>query len=187
MNNSTKKYGIIGIIILLIFGAYLFSKNSLKNQNVASPTVGDVSNQNLTPEDSITHGHGLAVDSADSSKVYIATHHGLLVLISDKDLYQVGKSNDDYMGFSPNPKEPNVFFSSGHPQSGGNIGFQTSVDGGVTWRKISDGLDGPVDFHAMGVSSLNPKLIFGWYQGNLQRSSDAVSYTHLTLPTTPYV
>jgi len=172
MNNSIKKYGIIGFIILLLIGAYVLFTNKGTNQIAPNIAKEDAVNQNLTPEDSITHGHGLAVDAADSSKVYIATHHGLLVLINDKDLYAVGKSNDDYMGFSPNPKIANEFFSSGHPQSGGNIGFQTSIDGGVTWKKISDGLDGPVDFHAMGVSSLNPKLIFGWYQGNLQRSSD---------------
>ncbi len=126
----------------------------------------------LIPIKEITHGHGLAVAVNDQSKLYIATHHGLLVLIDEKDLYRVGESRDDYMGFSTHASDPTIFFSSGHPSYGGNIGFQKSEDGGFTWKKISDGLNGPVDFHAMAVSSVNPDLIFGWFRGDIQRSTD---------------
>ena len=126
----------------------------------------------LIPVDRITHGHGLAVDIADSGKVYIATHHGLLLLKDEKDLFQIGKSQDDYMGFSPHPQNANIFFSSGHPSFGGNLGFQKSEDGGFSWKKISNGLDGPVDFHAMAVSPVNADLVYGWYRGNLQRTTD---------------
>ena len=126
----------------------------------------------LIPEDEISHGHGLAVDPIDPSKVYIATHHGLLILQNDIDLYRVGSTTDDYMGFSVHPTEANVFFSSGHPLLGGNSGFQKSVDGGFTWKKISNGVDGPVDFHSMTVSPVNPNLVYGSYQGNIQRSTD---------------
>lgn len=126
----------------------------------------------LIPVQAISHGHGLAVDPNDASKLYIATHYGLLVLENEKDLYRVGQSRDDYMGFSPHPTEANIFFSSGHPGTGGNIGFQKSEDGGITWKKVSNGANGPVDFHAMAVSPVNPDLIYGWYQGNLERSTD---------------
>jgi len=129
-------------------------------------------NENLMPVNEITHGHGLSVDVADSDKVYIATHHGLLLLQNEKELYQVGDSKDDYMGFSPHPTSSKIFFSSGHPSTGGNIGFQKSIDGGFNWEKVSDGVGGPVDFHAMAVSPVNPDLIFGWYRGALQRSTD---------------
>lgn len=129
-------------------------------------------NENLIPVNEITHGHGLAVDAADSNKVYIATHHGLLLLENEKALYRVGESKDDYMGFSPHPSNSKVFFSSGHPSFGGNIGFQKTEDGGFTWKKVSDGVNGPVDFHAMTVSAVNPDLIFGWYRGTIQRSTD---------------
>jgi photosystem II stability/assembly factor-like uncharacterized protein len=161
MNN---KY-IIGIIVatIVIGGFFLLSRPSDSERS---------SSGNLIPIDSITHGHGLAVDVADSSKVYIATHHGLLLLQNEKELYQVGNSKDDYMGFSPHPTNAKVFFSSGHPSFGGNIGFQRTEDGGFTWKKISDGVNGPVDFHAMAVSPVNPDLIFGWYRGALQRSKD---------------
>lgn len=164
MTKTSKTYLGIIIAVLLIGGISLFTwKNSSDSNN---------SSNALTPEQTITHGHGLAVDVQDPSKLYIATHHGLLVLINDKDLYRVGKSTDDYMGFSPHPTDANVLFSSGHPSGGGNIGFQKSEDAGFSWKRVSNGENGPVDFHAMTVSSVNPNLIYGWFQGNLQRSTD---------------
>jgi len=161
-----KKYiEIIIVVIIIVGGIFLFSQ---KKKDIPS----DSFSSNLYPEQSITHGHGLAVDVADSKKLYIATHHGLMVLINEKDLYRVGKNEDDYMGFSVHPSNANIFFSSGHPSFGGNIGFQKSEDGGVTWKKISEGINGPVDFHAMAISPINPNLIYGWFQGNIQRSID---------------
>lgn len=152
------------IVAIIIIGFYLFNQPT-KNQQ-------EVSSSGLIPARSISHGHGLAVDVADPNKVYIATHYGLLVLIDDKDLFRVGKSKDDYMGFSVHPTDPKVLLSSGHPSSGGNIGFQKSEDGGFTWKKVSNGQNGPVDFHAMTVSQITPNLIYGWYRGELQRSTD---------------
>lgn len=163
MKNKTFLFGIVAIVI--IGAVVLLSRGG---GNIAN----DISANNLYPEKSITHGHGLAVDVADPNKLYIATHHGLLVLMNEKDIYRVGKNQDDYMGFSTHPTEANTAFSSGHPSIGGNIGFQKSEDAGVTWQKVSSGVNGPVDFHAMTVSPVNPNLIYGWYQGNLQRSID---------------
>ena len=169
MKNKSKHYLVVGMLLVAVIGGLAYFSNRTKDR----ARQQDRSPQNtLYPVDAITHGHGLAVDAQDSSKIYIATHHGLLVLVNDKELYTVGQSKDDYMGFSPNSKNAKVFFSSGHPEAGGNIGFQKSEDGGFTWKKISDGLDGPVDFHAMAVSPVNPNLVYGWYQGNLQKSTD---------------
>lgn len=155
---------IIGIILLIIVGLVLIKSQQKNPESQSSAT--------LNPEKTISHAHGLAVDAKDPTKLYIATHHGLMVLVNEKDLYRIGDSRDDYMGFSPHPTEANVFFSSGHPSFGGNIGFQKSDDGGFTWKKVSNGIGGPVDFHAMAVSPVNADLIYGWYQGNLQRSLD---------------
>jgi len=128
--------------------------------------------EDLYPVDTFTHAHGLAVDVADPNRLYIATHHGIFVLRNEKDLYRVGKSRDDYMGFSLHPSDPNVMFSSGHPRKGGNFGFLRSKDRGFTWEKLSEGINGPVDFHEMAVSPVNSNLIYGWYEGTLQRSKD---------------
>lgn len=135
----------------------------------------NTSAKELIPVQAISHGHGLAVDSNDASKLYVATHYGLLVLKDEKDLYQVGSKRDDYMGFSPHSTNSNIFFSSGHPATGGNIGFQKSEDGGFTWKKISNGLGGPVDFHAMAVSPVDPNVVYGWYKGDLQKSTNGGS------------
>lgn len=125
---------------------------------------------NLYPEESISHAHGLAVDSVDVNKLYVATHYGLLVLVNETDLYRIGTAKDDYMGFSVHPINAQTFFSSGHPSTGGNLGVQKSDDGGVTWEKIGNGANGPVDFHAMAVSAANPDIMYGYYAGALQRS-----------------
>lgn len=120
-----------------------------------------------------THVHGLAVDRGTSNRLYIATHHGLFVLVNDKDLSLVGRSRDDFMGFSPHPSDPHVLFSSGHPKGGGNLGFLKSEDAGASWKKVSNGNpQGPADFHAMMVHPANPDHIYGWYKLRVHRSLD---------------
>lgn len=166
MNGILKKYaGIMIAVVVIGAGIILFLRNDIGAKNNSAF-------DNLYSEKTISHGHGLAVDAQDSNKLYIATHYGLLVLINEKELYRIGKSRDDLMGFSVHPVDSGVFFSSGHPSYGGNIGFQKSDDGGITWKKISNGVNGPVDFHALAVSPVNPDIMYGWYQGNIQRSLD---------------
>ncbi|MBI3250820.1 MAG: hypothetical protein HYZ61_03195 [Candidatus Andersenbacteria bacterium] len=162
MTKQSKNYLIWGIIIVALIAGFVWFK---QKGSSTSATI-------LNPVSAITHGHGLAVDVSDSTRLHIATHHGLLVLVNDKDLYRVGTSQDDYMGFSPHPTDPKIVFSSGHPRTGGNIGVQRSDDSGFTWKSISRGANGPVDFHAMAISAANPNLMYGWYQGALQRSQD---------------
>lgn len=162
---NLKKYVAVLMLVAVVgLGIFVWSRST----GTSESTIQNL----LIPEKEISHGHGLAVDPKDSSKVYIATHYGLFVLQNDKDLFRIGASTDDYMGFSVHPTEANIFFSSGHSSLGGNIGFQKSVDGGFTWKKISNGVDGPVDFHSMAFSPVNPNLVYGSFQGNIQRSTD---------------
>lgn len=152
----------ISVFIVVIMAFMLFSGPSKDNPNSSKPETVS----------SLQDAHGIAVDRKDSSKVYIATHNGLLTMINDGEFQRVSKAKDDYMGFSAHPTDPNIFFTSGHPSSGGNIGFQKSTDGGQTWQKISDGVNGPVDFHTMAVSQADPNTVYGVYRGQLQRSND---------------
>jgi len=153
-----------GIALLLLGGLFLFSSRGTSTGNEPADT--------LTPASSFSHSHGMAVDTTDATKVYIATHEGLYLFQDDKNLFQIGTTRDDLMGFSAHPIEANIFFSSGHPSSGGNIGFQKTTDGGLSWERISDGLGGRVDFHSMTVSQVNPDIVYGFFGNKLQRSTD---------------
>lgn len=157
-----KKVVIVLGIIVAIFIVVALAGSSDEQQST------NESSGSITLKDA----HGLAVDRKNSSKVYIATHTGLLAMNNDANLQRVSDAQDDYMGFSAHPTDASIFYSSGHPSSGGNIGFQKSTDGGKTWQKISNGVNGPVDFHTMTVSQADPNTIYGVYRGQLQRSSD---------------
>jgi photosystem II stability/assembly factor-like uncharacterized protein len=118
-----------------------------------------------------THFHGIAADANDPQRLYLATHHGFYVVTPDGKAAQVSRTGDDFMGFTPHPRDAGVLYASGHPAAGGNLGFLVSRDGGRTWSKLSDGAGGPVDFHQMDVSKADPNTIYGAY-GPLQRSAD---------------
>jgi photosystem II stability/assembly factor-like uncharacterized protein len=117
-----------------------------------------------------THYHGIAFARSGSAELLLATHHGLYAVAADGAVTQASLVQD-YMGFSAHPSDPLVYFASGHPEGGGNSGFLKSSDGGATWTKLSDGVDGPVDFHQMDVSPADPATIYGAY-GALQVSRD---------------
>jgi len=160
MNN--KIVWIVIAIVLLIFGAFaLSSDNEKENDEVDT-------NQSL----SLSDIHGLEVDINDSDRLYLPNHQGLYVQGADGIISKIGEISDDFMGFSVSPTDNNVFFASGHPRTGGNFGLIKSVDSGVNWQDVSDGLNGPVDFHTMAVDSKNDDYIYGYYAGALQRSLD---------------
>ena len=118
-----------------------------------------------------THIHGLAIDRSDSTRLLIATHHGLYAARSDGRVQQVSERRDDFMGFSEHPADPTVFIASGHPASGGNLGVILSENGGRKWIQLSQGANGPVDFHQLTISAADPSVIYGVFRG-VQRSDD---------------
>ncbi|HZR86075.1 MAG TPA: exo-alpha-sialidase [Bradyrhizobium sp.] len=152
------RYAMFAALIIFLAGAlYAYSAPSPERTTVAA----------LSKE---THFHGIAVDPADSARIYLATHHGLYAVGAAGEAQRISEVRD-YMGFTAHPKEAPVLFASGHPASGGNLGFMVSKDAGRTWTKLSDGVGGPVDFHQMDVSKADPRVIYGVY-GSLQRSAD---------------
>lgn len=157
------------VILLLIVGTLALVLAVIGGGN------GSQEDSYLTPATNLRDAHGMAVDVAEPNKLWIASHTGLHLLKDDKNLYHVGNARDDYMGFSTHPTDPNIFFTSGHPARGGNVGFQKSTDAGRTWQKISDGLNGPVDFHSMAVDRSNPDIVYGMYRGRMQKSIDGGS------------
>lgn len=123
------------------------------------------------PLSEVSHIHGIAVDPVDSARLYLATHYGVWLTAVDGTAEQVSDNDNDYMGFTPHPSEPATFFGSGHPATGGNVGFIVSRDAARTWEQISPGANGPVDFHAMAVSAADPDVLYGLY-GGVQASRD---------------
>ena len=119
----------------------------------------------------IKHIHGIAANPFDSTKLLLATHTGLFSATSEGLAERTSKINADLMSFAVDPANPRKLYSSGHPEGGGNFGIMTSVDGGSTWTHLSDGVSGPVDFHAMTVSPLDSQILYGTDQ-RLQKSTD---------------
>ena len=117
-----------------------------------------------------THYHGLAVDRSDPTRLLLATHHGFYVVTKDGVAMRVSPVQD-FMGFTPHPANNAILFASGHPSGGGNLGFIRSDDGGASWKQVSSGLGGPVDFHQMDVSPADPNVIYGNFRG-IQVSRD---------------
>lgn len=116
------------------------------------------------------HIHGLGVDK--SGILYVATHAGLIRGVNDTNWVYIGTDRNDHMGFTLDPKR-GTMFRSGHPFMGGSLGVQSSPDGNG-WKKLSDVLEPPVDFHAMTVSQADGKTIYGFdsLSGKTLRSVD---------------
>lgn len=127
--------------------------------------------EDRVPLSKVAHIHGIAIDPDHSGSLYLATHYGLFRLGPDGLAERISTTRDDFMGFTPHPTDPKVFFASGHPAGGGNLGVIRSSDGGVTWENLARGVNGPVDFHAMDISKGNPAVIYGMH-GGLQASYD---------------
>lgn len=107
------------------------------------------------------HVHGLAVNPINPNILYIATHNGL-VQRSETGQWlwmQSEKERADYMGFTADPTNPNRFYASGHPHTGGNLGFQVTDDQAKSWKQLS--MPG-VDFHALAVAPNNTQIFYGF-------------------------
>lgn len=123
---------------------------------------------------SATHVHGIGPGSGGADSLTLATHNGLWAVdLASRTATRLGGSLDDFMGYSAVLTSPGTAFASGHPATGGNMGVIRTDDAGQSWSHVSDGLDGPVDFHNMEVSRADPKVIYGiGHDRRVQRSTD---------------
>ncbi|GJD20000.1 hypothetical protein RIVM261_049560 [Rivularia sp. IAM M-261] len=128
-------------------------------QSQSQPTVTKVSLEPAVNWQTNNHVHGLAVNRDNPKVIYIATHNGLLQRSEIGDWYWMGKERADYMGFTADPTNSNRFYASGHPPTGGNLGFIKSENQGQDWQQIS--MPG-VDFHALAISPSNPQVFYGF-------------------------
>jgi photosystem II stability/assembly factor-like uncharacterized protein len=129
----------------------------------------------------VAHIHGVAFDAKHPGQLLLATHYGLYRTERGGLAQIVSEDANDYMGFTPSPDDPDLLLASGHPATGGNMGFIVSTDGGVTWSQRSPGASGPVDFHALTVSRADSRVIYGLY-GSIQVSRDGGTSWEVTGP-----
>lgn len=108
------------------------------------------------------HIHGLGIDPADRSILYIATHGDFYQSVNGGPPIKVDEQRADYMAFNAPYAQGTPLYASGHPATGGNTGLIKSTDGGKTWQQVATILEPPVDFHAMAVSKSDPNLIIGF-------------------------
>lgn len=163
---SGRMWGTLGLLI--VGGAFSLVLQSREVESAAPSNLALVSSIHYQSQN---HIHGLGYDS-QNKQLFVATHYGLFVW-KDGQLFQLGDNRDDFMGFSLVPTNPKTIYTSGHPRGGGNMGVMRSEDGGLTFKNIFSGVKGEtVDFHSMVVSSVNPKILYGWFHGNFYRSKD---------------
>lgn len=173
---------VIAIVLFLSGGlgdrftqsAPLISANSAQNLPQSQPSTPQsaVSLQPAKNWRTNNHVHGLAVNLTNPNIIYVATHNGLVQRSESGQWFWVGKQRADYMGFTADPTNENRFYSSGHPPTGGNLGFQLSDNQGEDWKQIA--LPG-VDFHALAIAPNNPNVLYGFPASGaegIQRSVD---------------
>lgn len=164
------------LTLLAILGLSLFScsTNSTPQASVSpTPLSQETPEPSKSPISTVTadltpaeqnwrennHIHDIAVSPENPEILYVATHEGLLKRSEQGQWFRVGKSRDDYMGFTIDPTNSQRFYSSGHGATVHNLGFQVSENQGGDWKLVS--MPG-VDFHALAVSPSNPEIIYGW-------------------------
>lgn len=159
---SNKKIFIAGVVIVIVFVAVI----SLIDSSLISESTTNVDTSIIDPKIiDWRHVHGLGLDPADHSVLYIATHGDFYQSIDGAPPTKVDKARADYMAFNAPLVSGFPLYASGHPSTGGNTGLIKSNDGGVTWEHVSNVIEPPVDFHAMAVSKQNPETIVGFDSG----------------------
>jgi hypothetical protein len=151
MTRSTRLSGLVGLVLLVAFGAWL----------AARTLDGRDDRGGLGDEPGVAHVHGLGVNPADGA-LHVATHYGTFRIPEGGSAERVGGSYQDTMGFTVTG--PDTFLGSGHPDVAGMragqpglLGLIESSDAGRTWANQS--LSGEVDFHALAYAH---GQVYGW-------------------------
>ncbi len=148
---SSKIIIIIGVIAAIAIGGGIAAYFAMSTSGAGVTTTNS-----LVGSWHDVHGVGVY-----NGTLYLATHNGLFKKVNS-GWELVGNDKSDLMGFVVSPAREGVMYSSGHPPTGGNLGFRKSTDGGQTWQTISSVTSPmPVDFHAMDASTVDENLIYG--------------------------
>jgi len=157
LNSKTKNIVVI-IVGIVLSGVVL----TYVSANVFKTTL-EQENETYDPRSIFwRHVHGLGVDPEDRTILYIATHGDFYQSVGGAPPIKVDEQRADYMAFNAPPKPGYPLYASGHPETGGNTGLIKSTDGGKTWQHVSNVIEPSVDFHAMAVSKMDPRIIVGF-------------------------
>lgn len=135
------------------------SLSANQSNNQSQPRAVNVSLEKAVKWQANNHVHGLTVNQNNPNIIYVASHNGLLQRSETGEWFWMGRDRADYMGFTADPTNGNRFYASGHPHTGGNLGFIKSENLGQDWQQIS--MPG-VDFHALAISPTNPNIFYGY-------------------------
>lgn len=153
---SSKIMIIIGLVVAIAIGGGMAAYFAASSSSSSPSAVGGTTTNSLVGSWHDIHGVGVYNET-----LYLATHNGLFKK-ANSGWEPVGNDRSDLMGFVVSPAREDVMYSSGHPPTGGNLGFRKSTDGGQTWQTISPVTSPmPVDFHAMDASAVDQNLIYG--------------------------
>ena len=156
---SSKNVIIIGLVVAIAIGggmAAYFATSPPTPSSFSSATAGTTTNNSMVGSWYDIHGVGVY-----NGTLYLATHNGMFKKASS-GWEAGGNDRSDLMGFVVSPAREGVMYSSGHPPTGGNLGFRKSTDAGQTWQTISPVTSPmPVDFHAMDANAVDGNLIYG--------------------------
>ncbi|MHB1260128.1 MAG: hypothetical protein ACYC2H_00285 [Thermoplasmatota archaeon] len=137
-----------------------------------------------------SHVHGLGYIPATNT-ILVATHHGLIVGNQTGDSWTwayAGSERYDYMGFTQDSVNPNVLYSSGHPDDpraygGVHLGVRRSTDAGATWEQRS--LKGQVDFHSLSsIPEVEGGLVGVWKDTLMESRDGGLTWVNHTIPGT---
>jgi len=157
LNSKTKNIVVI-IVGIVLSGVVL----TYVSANVFKTSL-EQENETYDPRSVFwRHVHGLGVDPEDRTILYIATHGDFYQSVMGAPPIKVDEQRADYMAFNAPPKPGYPLYASGHPETGGNTGLIKSTDGGKTWQHVSNVIEPSVDFHAMAVSKMDPRIIVGF-------------------------
>lgn len=165
---------VIGFFLLL--GGMMLGFTYLSQSPSSSPTRAELNQAPSNTTDTSlepaanwqanNHVHGLAVSPEDPQVVYVASHNGLLKHSNGQWFWvQPEQERADYMGFTGDPINPDRFYASGHPPTGGNLGFQVSENRGQDWKQVS--MPG-VDFHTLAVAPSDSNRFYAWAASGAQ-------------------
>jgi hypothetical protein len=127
------------------------------------------------PTEGVSLISSLTLAPGNSENLYLATRYGLLQAEPSGMASLVQGIEGNLASLVAHPDEVWRLLASGCGLDGGTLGVMVSADGGVSWSRITEGIDGPVAFLALEFSRVDPDIVYGASDSRVQISRDGGS------------